>query len=208
MKFHEMAGVAFARPYSSIRETIRSGAIGKVVQILAQKSYPWTERRPSDEDVDGGLGTQVAIYIPRFVEHVAGMKIASIEMVETRLGNPAPGHNCRMAVSVLMTLENGGVAVGVANYLNPIGSRVWGYEMLRVFGTGGVIESDPETGAVRLLAGGGEPAVVDAPPDGEDYFTLFAGSLLGQRTMPLTMEDELSPTRWIIRAKRAARLVR
>jgi predicted dehydrogenase len=206
-RFHEMAGVSFEQPYLAMREAVRSGELGEVVQVLAQKSYPWTAQRPPDEDVDGGLGTQVGIYLARFVEHVAGAKITGVEMIETQLGNPVPDHGCRMAVAVQMTLANGGLAAGVANYLNPAAKRAWGYEMLRVFGTDGIVESVPGTSVVRLLARDRAPVELDTSAATEDYFTLFAGSLLGLRKMPVTIEEELSPTRWIIRAKQAARLI-
>lgn len=43
-----------------------------MVQVIAEKSYPYHERRPRDEDVDGGLILQCGVHAMRFVEHVAG----------------------------------------------------------------------------------------------------------------------------------------
>jgi predicted dehydrogenase len=201
MCFHEMGGLQFSQPYLKVHEIVRSGVLGEVVQIHGQKSYPWTERRPTDENVDGGLAMQVGIYLTRFVEHIAAVRIKSIEMVETRFGNPVPGHNCRMAVAMQMTLANGGIASGTANYLNPMGDKVWGYEILRIFGTRGLVESSAEEGTVRLILQNKAPEVFDARAGSGDYFGLYVKSLLGQGTMPLAIEDELSPTRWVVRAK-------
>jgi hypothetical protein len=111
-----------------------------------------------------------------------------------------------MAVSLLMTLANGGLACGVANYLNPMGSKVWGYEILRIFGTKGMVESNPETNSARLILQGKEPEMLDTTAECRDYFDMFISSLLDMGKMPLTMEEELSPTRWIIRAKNSAKL--
>lgn len=203
MQFHEMGGLQFIQPYLKMHEIIQSGVIGEVVQICGQKCYPWTERRPTDENVDGGLSMQVGIYLTRFVEHIACVRIKSIEMTETRFGNPVKGHNCRMAVSMQMTLENGGIASGTANYLNPMGDKVWGYEIFRIFGTKGLVESSAEDGKVRLILQNKAPEVFDtrAAGAGGDYFDMYVKSLLGQGSMPLSIEDELSPTRWVIRAK-------
>lgn len=206
-EFHEMAGTATHQPYAKMRELIKAGAIGKVVQVHSQKCYPWTERRPADENIDGGLALQVGVYLTRFVEHLACEKIKSAEMVETRLGNPVPGSNCRMAVAVNMTLENGGLASGTANYLNPIGSKAWGYEIVRIFGTGGIIESSLETKTARLMLMGKEPEIIDTSAHCPEYFDLYVQSLLGLAKMPFTSEEELRPTRWILRAKKAARLI-
>lgn len=204
MQFHEMGGFSVPPPYCTIRDAIKAGLIGDVVQVFAQKSYPWTEHRPSDEDVDGGLALQAGIYLTRFVEHVAGVRISRISMVETQAGNPVAGHRCRMAVALQMRLENGGLATGIANYLNPMGLRCWGYECLRVFGTAGMIETGLETGSVRWVRQGENPEWLEVPAQGVDGFELFAQVILGQAVTPLSITDELSPTRWILRAKRDA----
>lgn len=204
MQFHEMAGTVVDQPYMAMREVVSSGAVGEVVQVLAQKSYPWHDRRPPDERIDGGLAMQVGIYIGRFVEHIAGQRIASICLEETRLGNPVPGSDCRRAASFLMTLENGGVASAICNYLNPMQQRVWGYEIVRVFGTEGMVESSSEGPTLRLVRLGEQPEDVDLTAPSKHYFDLFVDALQGKGDMPLSMEDELRPTRWVIRAKNAA----
>jgi len=200
-QFHEMAGTIVQQPYMEMRRQIQSGVIGTVVQVLAQKCYPWHDKRPGDEAVDGGLSTQARVYISRFVEHIAGEKITSLEMVETRLGNPMPQSECRIAVSMMIRLANGGVASGICNYLNPIKARCWGYEILRVFGTKGIIESNADGNQLRLLINGRPPSEIHPSQPTLDYFNLFIRSLCGGDPMPLSIEDELSPTRWVIRAK-------
>src|SRR5689334_19958231 len=70
-QFHEMAGSALAQPYLAMRKVVQSGALGEVVQVLGQKSYPYHDRRPQDEDLDGGLIGQAAVHAVRWVEHVA-----------------------------------------------------------------------------------------------------------------------------------------
>lgn len=201
MQFHEMAATVVSSPYMQMRQVIRDGAIGDVVQIFAQKCYPWHDGRPDDEQIDGGLTTQAGIYLTRFAEHIAGVKINSIKLGETTTGNPRPGGNCRMAASLLMTFRNGGVGTGICNYLNPIQKRCWGYEILRVFGTHGIVESTLETGTARLMRNGEEPRDIDVSQPSKDYMDLFIKALNGNGRMPLAIEDELSPTRWIIRAR-------
>jgi len=201
MQFHEMAATAFEQPYKAMREVVQSGAIGEVVQVLAQKSYPWYPERPADENIDGGLARQVGVYIGRFVEHVAGVKIASIGLEETRLGNDAPGSECRRAASFLMTLDNGGVASGICNYLNALKARIWGYETLQIFGTNGIVESSSEGPVARIILDGEEPEMLDLSEPPSDYFDMFIASIRGGNEMPIGIEEELSPTRWVIRAK-------
>jgi predicted dehydrogenase len=204
-QYHEMAGTLVEQPYREMRRQISTGVVGEVIQVLAQKSYPWHDRRPADESVDGGLSLQVGVYLARFVEHIAGARIASLDLVETKTGNPGANSDCRMAASVLIRLENGGVASGVCNYFNPMGDTLWGYEMLRVFGTKGIIECSSEGPVGRLLVKGAPPQPLDFSTPSGDYFQMFIDSLRGGPSMPMDLDAEVSPTRWVIRAKEARR---
>lgn len=205
-QFHEMAGTLLTQPYMAAHHCIAAGQIGEVVQIFAQKCYPWADWRPVDEAIDGGLGLQVGVYIGRFIEHVAGQRIASIQMCETQLGNDPARTQCRRACSMLIELANGGVASAVCNYLNPVQKLAWGYEIVRVFGTGGIVETNALTQEARLLRLGQEPELLNTSEAAVDYFSLFVEHLRTGLAMPLSLEDELSPTRWALRAKAQAKL--
>lgn len=200
-RYHEMGAAALEQPYLAMSRLIRSGAIGEVVQVFIQKSYPWGAWRPSDEAIDGGLATQVGIYPLRFIELVAGLKVTAMEIRETRLGNDHPESDCHRAVSMLMTLGNGGVASAVCNYLNPSGHLAWGYDILRVFGTEGIVESNLLDGTARLLRPGSSPEAIDTSAPTRSTLDLMIDSLLDGTPAPMSLPDELSPTRCVIRAK-------
>ncbi|MDI7275203.1 MAG: Gfo/Idh/MocA family oxidoreductase [Anaerolineae bacterium] len=199
-RFHEMAGTAFEQPYLAMRALVQAGTVGTVIQVLAQKSYPYHDRRPQDEDVDGGLLMQVGVHALRFVEHVAGVRVATIEAMETRLGNPRPG-GLRMAACMMMRLENGGLASAIANYLNPPAFGRWGNETLRIFGSRGFVEATDGGARTRLVLEREDRGALAVEEPGLDYFSLYTASLLGQGEMPLSLEDELHPTRMVIRAR-------
>lgn len=199
--FREMAGTGFEQPYLAMRNIVQSGIIGEVVQVFAQKSYPYHDRRPQDESIDGGLIGQNGIHAVRFVEHVACVKIKHIYAVESKLGNPSPDGDLHMAASMMMELENGGVASIVANYLNVKGFGSWGNEHLRVFGTKGFIESVDGGSRTRLVVGDRDMGAIDTSESGPSYFDRFIKSILGQAEMPLTLEDELHSTRMVVKAK-------
>jgi predicted dehydrogenase len=204
MHFHEMAGTAFENPYLALRELVQTGILGPIVQVLAQKSYPFHDRRPQDEAVDGGLLLQVGVHALRFVEHVAGIRVADIYALETQLGNPHPG-DLRIAASMMMTLENGGLASVLCNYCNPPAFGAWGNETLRIFGTEGFVEyvdgDHRGTGRSRLVLKDEDRGPLDIVGPGFAYHDLFFATLLGEGEMPLSLEDEVHPTRMLIRAK-------
>jgi predicted dehydrogenase len=201
-EFHEMAGTIFHQPYYAMRDVVRSGRLGEIVQVLVQKSYPYHDGRPQDEAVDGGLIGQVAIHGTRLIEHLTGVRLARCAGFETSLGNPKTG-GLRMAASLSFTLENGGCATLLANYLNPWGGKLWGYEEVRIFGTLGMVESTEGGKKSRLVIKEENLGPIDTSQPVEDYFNLIAKHLLTGSPLPLTLEEEFHPLRMALRAKQA-----
>jgi predicted dehydrogenase len=204
-RFHEMAGTAFTQPFFAMRQVVRAGTIGEVVQVLAQKSYPLHARRPQDEGVDGGLLMQAGIHAIRMIEQVGGVPVAGIvSAAETGLGNLVPGGGLRIAAAVQMRLANGGLASMAANYLNPPAFGTWGNETLRVFGTQGMLEATDGGTRTRLVLRDRDAGPLDVSAPGVDWFTAVVDEIVDGKPMPLALDDELHPTRVVIRAKAAA----
>ena len=204
--FHEMAGTALEQPWYAIRKVVAGGAIGSVVQALVQKSYPYHDLRPRDEAVDGGLLVQAGVHAIRMIEHVAGVRVKDGHALETRCGAPTQG-GLRMAVSLALELEAGALASVVINYLNPTGFGRWGNETLRVFGTRGFVEAVDGGERTRLVVGDRDMGPVDAGDSRPDYFELVLNEIEGKGEKPFGTEEELHPTRVVIRLKESARLV-
>ena len=201
--FHEMAGTAFSEPYASMRDLVAQGVIGDVVQVFAQKSYPYHDGRPQDENIDGGLIEQAGIHAIRFIEHVAGQKIVNVSAVETSYSNPHKG-GLQMAASIAMELENGGVASVISNYLNQKGFGRWGNEHLRIFGTLGFVESVDAGAKTRLVIGDDDKGAITTANRGPSFFDMILDQIQKGATPTLSIEDELHPTRVVISAKESA----
>jgi predicted dehydrogenase len=204
LQFREMAnGVCDTQPFLAMRRAVEAGVIGTVVQVLAQKSYPYRDSRPQDEDVDGGLIGQAAGHALRFIEQVAGVRISAIRAVETQLGNPRQG-GLQMAASIMMTLANGGVASAIANYFNPRAFGTWGNEALRVFGTKGFVEAVDGATKTRLVLNEKDCGPLDTGEPSVDYLDCVLLACRGQHRMSRDLADEVHATRMTIRAKRSA----
>ncbi|MEY4938665.1 MAG: hypothetical protein RIQ93_400 [Verrucomicrobiota bacterium] len=200
-EFHEMAGTVFAQPYQEMRRLVKSGAVGEVIQVLVQKSYPYGPQRPQDEALDGGLFVQAGIHGIRLVEHATGARIKSITGWETNLGLPEKGQG-KTAGAAQMVLENGGLATLIMNYLNPSDFQPRNNETLRIFGTKGFVESVDNGTRTRLVALNGksvEPINTSAPSI--DYFDFVTAHIVTGAAMPFTLEEELHPLRMLLRAK-------
>ena len=205
MLFHEMAGSAFEEPFISVTELIKSGRIGEVVQVFAQKSYPFktSAGRPQDDITDGGLIRWIAVHAARFVEHTTGLKIKDIYAMETRHGNPVKDGNLKMAASIMFSLDNNAVGCIIANYLNMNNFPTWGNEHLRVWGTDGFVEITDGLTATRLVTPDYD-GPVEIKYATADYFDFFIDEILYNKPMPLTLEEELHPLRVVIRAQEKA----
>ena len=204
-QFHEMAGTAFEQPYAGLRDVVCSGVLGEIIQVFAQKSYPFYSGRPQDEEIDGGLICQNAIHAVRMVEQVAGLEVVNVDGLETSLGNPVPAGGLQIASALTARLENGGVASIIANYLNPKGFGSWGNEHLRIFGWNGMVESVDGGQRTRLVIGDKDLGPVDVSKPVKSFFDSVVDSVLGRAPMPLSLARELHPTRIVLRAKIAAR---
>ena len=205
-EFHEMADSIFYEPFWSLKKIVQSGNIGEVVQVYAQKSYPSNfDKRPCDEETDGGLIRWVGIHAVRFVEHITGIFVKDVRAMETHLGSDT---GIFTAASLAMSLENGGVASVAMNYLNPKGFSGWGNETVRVFGTHGMVELTDGGKRTHWYTDRDEGEVDVTDSDCRDYFDLLMRHFRYGEALPLTREEEFHPLRTVIRAKNAAETVR
>ena len=202
-EFHEFADSIFCEPYWSMKNLVQSGAVGEVVQVYVQKSYPLNAAlRPQNEERDGGLIRWVGIHAIRFLEHITGVKVTDACVFQTHKGNIEENSGLFTASSWAMTLENGGVASACVNYLHPKhGFGQHGNESVRIFGTEGMIEitdGGRKTHFYTLKEDKGE--IDTSNSDCRAFFDLYMQHLRFGTDMPMSLEDELHPLRVVIRA--------
>lgn len=142
-----MTGSIYESTWTAMKEVVDSGEIGEPVQVSAQKSYPFHDRRPQDRGVDGGLIRQAGIHAVTFIRWATGREFAAVSAFDTTCGNPRDGQ-LQMAAGLAFTLDNGGTGAANLNYLNPRQIGSWGDDRLRVYGTEGMVEN--LRGATRL----------------------------------------------------------
>ncbi len=200
--FCEMSGVMYDRPYNKAKEVVESGVLGQIVQVFVQKSYPYHDRRPQNEDIDGGLIEQCALYGMRFIEHIAGQKIISIDALETSLGNPVEGGGLKMAATIQMKLESGGIATVIANYLNQPTTEIWGNEELRVFGVNGFLRTNPFNKTVEVFTK--DNSIVYETNSEPNLFAHLIDSISNNKPLPYSPYTLTNPTRLAILAKHTA----
>jgi predicted dehydrogenase len=196
--FHEMAGTAFESPWSEFGEIVRSGRIGRVRQVFAQKSYPDYDGRIHDPQIDGGLLLQVGIHAARWIDHSLGLPILG--------GGFAGAHDDAgrtVAISGTCHLEGGAIASIILNYRNPRGFGSWGNDCLRVWGDSGMIEATDAGARTRLVVEERDlgPFVVPGTGAARHWFDRVVDEILDDIPMPASLEVEVRPLRSLLRCQ-------
>lgn len=204
-EFREMLNGSMLEPnVRAMRRLVNEGMLGTVVQVQAQKSYPWRDSRPQDFDTDGGLIRQAGIHATRFIISATGLKITEVHATGTNLGNPGPGR-MHMAAVVSMTLEDGALAALSLNYLNPPNFGSWGNEHLRVHGTRGMVESVDGFRRHRLYLPGRESTELPLSMDvATEYLEHYVNYLLDGTPFPTRRDEEIAALRAVIAAHESA----
>lgn len=189
----EMSDTVFQEPYATMKKLIQSGTIGRVIQAHVQKSYPYADWRPQDENRDGGLIRQCAIHAVRIIEQGIGLKIIDWQGFETSLGNPVEGGGLKIAASLIFKTESGAVCSVDANYLNPKGNKSWSHEFVSVFGEKGTIEVDAQKRSITITDSEEKRSIVCAQTDKCFYLQSVIDYLNGIGLRPLTEKEEMRP---------------
>ena len=199
-----MTGASYVPAFAAMKEIVDGGEIGPVVQVYAQKSYPYHDKRPQDRGVDGGLITQAGIHAVSFIRWVTGLDFVRVSAFDTMAGNPREGR-LQMAAGMSFALNNGGVGVANFNYLNPTSFGWWGDDRLRVYGTKGMVESFEGGTRVRVTTNEREPREVPvAEEEPGAHLSAFIDLLSDGTPMRVGVEDGFVETEVVITAQRSA----
>lgn len=199
-----MTGLCHNPTLREIRRLVTEGELGRVVQVFVQKSYPFHDRRPRDEGVDGGLLMQAGIHGVSMVRFVTGLAFGEVRAAETRVGNPVGGE-LRMASEIGIRLSGGALATVIANYCNPQGTGFWGNDHVRVFGARGMAEAVDGLRRASVTLGDAPPKPLPvAESDHGGYRALledYVAHLLDGSGTLLSQEDCFADSGLVVRAK-------
>jgi predicted dehydrogenase len=189
---------------TAMRRLVDDGHLGEVIQVYAQKSYPYHDGRPQDRGIDGGLIRQAGIHAVRFIQRSTGLRARRVSATDTCLGNPEDGE-LQMAASVWLELDGGAIGVLALNYLNPRGIGYWGNDQCRIHGTAGMVEAVDGFQRRRMVLGESAPQQIpEVPSSYPDFFDSYVDYLLDGTDMPYSLEEDLFALRTVIRAQEAA----
>lgn len=114
---------------------VKSGAIGEVKLVTAQKSYKYGKRPDwySDADLYGGTIPWVGIHAIDWIYHFTGKRFLSVT-------TQTVGKDPEMAALCQFTMEDGVIGSVNLDFYRPKGAATHGDDRIRLAGTKGVLE--------------------------------------------------------------------
>jgi predicted dehydrogenase len=193
----------FSPPYLKMRSIVKSGEIGEVVSLSAQKSYKLGQRPDwmKDRKSFGGTIPYIGIHMVDLMMYIGGCDFTETAAFQSTVGFPELREMENNAV-VIFRLVNRGSASLRMDYLRPETAPTHGDDRLRVAGTKGVVEYQRQE--LTLLTSGQKPAsVVDLPP-ARLLVADFLQSLYGGPRHALSQEEVFRVSEIVLKAREAA----
>ena len=203
-KIAAMFTMRFEPEYKTAYEIVKSGAIGDIRLINAQKSYKFGQSRPDfykSRKTFGGLIPWVGIHSIELIYFIAGKKFEYINASCSAEGNKNHG-DLDMTAAVNFVMENNIISTVTIDYLRPSGAFSHGDDRLRIVGLSGVVEVMKNK--VTLIDKNGEREIDLVDKNKIDIFSDFFDYIDGKENTMLNSEDSLYITEIAIKAQMSA----
>lgn len=204
-KLSTLLPMRFEPVYLALRDAVRSGAVGEIINITAQKSYK-PGNRPAwmrKMETYGGTIPWIGIHMIDLMRFTSGREVTDAFSYRAQVKAPAGIGEMENTTGTVFRLDNHGVGTLHMDYCRPESSPTHGDDRLRLAGTGGVVEYMAATG-VTLLAEGRKPeSLRELPPEGS-VFVDFLEHVYNGKPAALTFEDVYRANRITIAAQEAA----
>ena len=171
-----MLGMHEVPAFAEARVLMEQGIIGEPVLINARKSYQWGTRADwfKQREIYGGIWGWIGIHSFNHAAHIIGrngIKVLAAQEQNRFHADYAP--ECADCLSGLFLLE-GDVQMTVSiDLLRPDGQKAWGDDWVRVVGSEGSLEANPELGTIRLIRKGQDEDVRTVTTVAPPFYTAF-----------------------------------
>lgn len=191
--------------FLAMREVVRSGEVGEIAQIDAQKSYQLGDRPAWQKSAAlyGSTILWIGIHMLDLMEWTSGRRFTQAASFESRVAFPEMGDLQNVTASVFR-LDNGGTATLRMDYLRPATASGHGDDRLRLAGTKGVVEYQEATGVTVMSAAGAPRRLTVLPPEGS-VFGDFLSQVYLHKKPALSWEEIVRANYVTLKAEEAAR---
>jgi predicted dehydrogenase len=190
--------------YAAMRELVRGGAVGDVLQMVSQKSYrlgtraDWFKKRLTY----GGSISWIGPHMIDLMRFTTGRDMVEATSYQARIGFPEVGEMETITTS-MFRLDNGGLAEMHMDYLRPAAAPTHGDDRLRIAGTRGVLEWQQSTG-LTLLHASEQPRKIELKPETGNIFVDYVKATYLGGQPSVTLADSYRVTEITIAAQESA----
>lgn len=206
MRLSAMFALRYSPAFSTIRQAIAGGAVGRPCLGRAQKSYKFGDDRPwfyRSKEIYGSTILWVGIHAIDYVRWTMGLEVTSVSGFHSNLAHSGfPGLQDNAVVT--LAFDGGATAAVTMDFLRPEGAPSHGDDRLRVAGEMGIIEKGGWEERVDLLAGSEESQSVELAQPPRGLFEDFVAELRGQGRHLIGPDEAVRVTRICIAATEAA----
>ena len=175
-----MLGMHEVPAFAEARELMEQGIIGEPVLVDARKSYQWGTRADwfKQRETYGGIWGWIGIHSFNHAAHIIGRNgIKVLAAQEQNRFHPDYAPECADCLSGLFLLE-GDVQMTVSvDLLRPDGQKAWGDDWVRIVGSEGSLEANPELGTIRLILKGKDEELRKVTTVAPPFYTAFLGAV-------------------------------
>jgi predicted dehydrogenase len=171
-----MLGMHEVPAFAEARTLMEQGIIGEPVLVNARKSYQWGTRADwfKQRETYGGIWGWIGIHSFNHAAHIIGRNAVKVLAAqEQNRFHPEYDPGCADCLSGLFLLE-GGVQMTVSvDLLRPDGQKAWGDDWIRIVGSEGSLEANPELGTIRLIRKGHDEELRKVTTVAPPFYTAF-----------------------------------
>lgn len=184
-KLGMLLDMRFEPPYQALRQIVKSGALGEVAQISAQKSYKAGKRENwyKHRETYGSTILWIGIHMIDLMRFTSGRELRRVSSFSGHVGFPELGDMDNTTVSAFQ-LDNGGTATLHMDYYRPETAATHGDDRLRLAGTGGVAEYTAASG-VTLVTGKSKLTRLTELPPASSVFVEFLENVFSNKPTSL-----------------------
>lgn len=202
--FTMLLSMRFEPQYRKMHAVVRTGEIGEVVAMTAQKSYKLGERPDwmKKRETFGGIIPYIGIHMVDLMLWVSGREFAEAAAFQSTIGYPGI-REMENNAAVIFKLDNRGTATVRLDYLRPETAPTHGDDRLRIAGTEGVLEYQGSSG-LTLVTRKRKPTQVLDLPEGGSLFGDFLDAAYNGKQPVLTPAEIFRVNEIVLKARDAA----
>tara|TARA_Y100000385_G_scaffold197799_1_gene204725 strand:+ start:12399 stop:14237 length:1839 start_codon:yes stop_codon:yes gene_type:complete len=171
-----MLGMHEVPAFTEARDLVAQGAIGEPLLVNARKSYQWGTRAEwfKQRETYGGIWGWIGIHSFNHAAYIIGRNGTKVLAAqEQNRCHPEYAPDCADCMTGVFLLE-GDVQMTVSvDLMRPDGQQAWGDDWVRIVGSEGSLEANPELGTIRLIRKGQDEELRTVTAVAPAFYTAF-----------------------------------